>query len=319
MSRALRDALGKFVTGVTVITAHHEGCDYGVTVNSFNSVSLDPPLVLWSLARTSSSLEAFKNAEHFAVHVLAADQRDLSDRFAKSGPDKFTDFEFDRAEHGTPLVDGCSARFLCRRAFNYDGGDHEIIVGEVIDYVDSDRAPIAYHAGRYALTMAHDSGKGQPAHLTHLVQSCYFHMLTPVRDERTRLDITLHEHYLLNALRSQGTLSIDEANRIVGYSGLEIDQPVIDSLESRGLIAPSDQEAKSFSLTKVGADSVVRMISASLVMEQKLAEEFSLEERRALHTLLSRIIKLCSVAEQSHVTRHMDLLQCLLGDDGESA
>ena len=97
MSRPLRDALGKFVTGITVITAHYEGRDYGVTVNSFNSVSLDPPLVLWSLAKTSSSLDAFRKAERFAVHVLAADQRTISDRFASSGTDKFEGFEFERA------------------------------------------------------------------------------------------------------------------------------------------------------------------------------------------------------------------------------
>ena len=315
MSRPLRDALGKFVTGITVITAHYEGRDYGVTVNSFNSVSLDPPLVLWSLAKTSSSLDAFRKAERFAVHVLAADQRAISDRFASSGTDKFEGFEFERADSGTPLIDGCSARFLCRQAFNYDGGDHEIIVGEVVDYADSDRPPIAYHAGKYALTMAHEAGEFQPAHLTHLVQSCYFHMLTPVREERRRSGISLHQHYFLNALRSQKTLSVEEANQIIGYSGLEIDADVVDTLVSRSLIAADKREPSRYSLTQAGADAVLRMISASLVMEQMMADEFSREERIALDKMLSRIIALCSVEEQAQVTRHMDLLQCLVEGD----
>jgi 3-hydroxy-9,10-secoandrosta-1,3,5(10)-triene-9,17-dione monooxygenase reductase component len=303
MSKPLRDALGKFVTGITVITAHYQGRDFGVTVNSFNSVSLDPPLVLWSLAKASSSLEAFKNAERFAVHVLSADQRAISDRFAKAGHDKFNDFEFERAEHGTPLIDGCSARFLCRQAFNYDGGDHEIIVGEVVDYIDSDRAPIAFHAGKYAVTMAHDAGETRPARMTHLVQSCYFHLLTPVREERLRSGISLHGHYFMNALRSQGALSIAEANQIIGYSGLEIDLQVIDALLATTLIVATQSNPARFSLTKTGADAV---------MEQMMADEFSREERATLHKMLSRIIALCSVEKQSHVSKHMALLEGLI-------
>lgn len=312
MSRLLRDALGKFVTGVTVVTARHDGCDFGVTANSFNSVSLDPPLVLWSLARKSSSLEAFKNAECFAVHVLAADQRPLSDRFARGGADKFADLDFERSGQGTPLLEGCAARFLCRQAFNYDGGDHEIIVGEVIDYVDSNRPPIAYHAGKYALTLAHAMSEGAPRHLTHLVQSCYFHILTPVRKERSRLGISLHEHYFLNVLRSQNRLTLEEANQIVNYTGIEFDQSVVSSLVSRGQIAASADDAERFCLTSTGTEAVLRLIGASLVMEQKLADEFNPEERAALHTLLTRMIELTKSEDDELVTRHMDLMHCLL-------
>src|SRR5882672_787909 len=120
-----RRALGSFATGVTIITTRaQDGTPLGLTVNSFNSVSLNPPLVLWSLANNSMSLDAFRAAPNWAVHVLAADQEELSGRFAKRGIDKFAGLELDTGAGNIPLLRGCSARFQCRTAFQQEGGDH---------------------------------------------------------------------------------------------------------------------------------------------------------------------------------------------------
>jgi 3-hydroxy-9,10-secoandrosta-1,3,5(10)-triene-9,17-dione monooxygenase reductase component len=153
-SRALRNALGAFATGVTIVsTRNGEGQDIGITANSFNSVSLNPPMVLWSLSRTALSLPSFQQSPYFAVHVLAADQDDLSRRFATKGADKFQDIDVKRGHGNVPLIDGCTARFQCRTAFSYDAGDHIIFVGEVLAFDAYDRPPLLFHAGRYALAV----------------------------------------------------------------------------------------------------------------------------------------------------------------------
>ena len=152
--RAFRNALGAFTTGVTVVTTRDgSGRDVGLTVNSFNSVSLEPPLVLWSLARNSGSLPAFMDAEHFAVHILAADQEPMSNLFAQRGADKFAGIDVARGEGGVPLLPGCSARFRCRTAFRHEGGDHEIFVGEVLGFEAFERAPLVFHRGGYAVAV----------------------------------------------------------------------------------------------------------------------------------------------------------------------
>ena len=137
---AFRKALGSFATGVTIVTTCADGERFGVTANSFNSVSLDPPLVLWSLAKSAASHAAFAAAPGFAVHILAADQQDLSNRFARKGADKFAGLSLESGRAGVPLLAGCAARFECRTTYQYEGGDHIIFVGEVIDFSDSDKS-----------------------------------------------------------------------------------------------------------------------------------------------------------------------------------
>ena len=134
-SKQFRNALGSFTTGVTVVTTRGvEGEDVGLTANSFNSVSLDPPMVLWSLARKSSTAAAFMAAEHFAVHILASDQEHVSNQFAKRGIDRFAGLAVERGHGDVPLLAGCSARFECRTSYRHDGGDHVILVGEVVAF-----------------------------------------------------------------------------------------------------------------------------------------------------------------------------------------
>lgn len=156
---AFRNALGSFVTGVTIVTARDEaGAPFGLTANSFNSVSLDPPMVLWSLSLYSGSLPVFRNAESWAVHVLAADQQAMSDRFATPGVDKFAGLELADGPEGAPLIDGYAARFGCRARFEYEGGDHAIFLGEVVDFDQRDAEPLIYHSGRYGRVMRAPTG-----------------------------------------------------------------------------------------------------------------------------------------------------------------
>ncbi len=154
--QAFRRALGSFVTGVTVVTTlDREGRPAGLTANSFNSVSLDPPMVLWSLSLDSTSLTAFREAGWWAVHVLAADQQDLSDRFARREHDKFEGVHTTAGPDGIPLLDGSAARFICRAAFEYEGGDHAIFLGAVQAFEQTGASPLVYHQGRYGGVVPH--------------------------------------------------------------------------------------------------------------------------------------------------------------------
>lgn len=146
--RELRDALGRFATGVTVVTTMTPRGPLGITANSFSSVSLDPPLVLWSPARKSRRFPAFEAAAHFAVHVLAAGQMALAEAFSGPG-DGFAGLAFEAGLGGAPLLVGCAARFECRHAAQYHGGDHLIVVGEVLRLAQADLPPLLYHRGGY--------------------------------------------------------------------------------------------------------------------------------------------------------------------------
>ena len=146
----LRLALGRFVTGVTIVTCRDEdGAPVGLTANSFNALSLDPPLVLWSLRQASSTIAAFTNASHFAVNVLAAGQVDLSRRFARPSSAKFDAGEWTDGQGGAPLLAGCVAVFECRRRSHHAAGDHLLFIGEVERIGGSASTPLVYHAGHY--------------------------------------------------------------------------------------------------------------------------------------------------------------------------
>ena len=148
-----RRTLGCFATGITVITTVDEdGAPVGLTANSFTSLSLDPPMVLFCLDRNVQSFEAFHHNRHFAVNILCEDQREVSTRFARSGIEKWSGMEFDTWETGCPILRGCLANLECDIDTIHEGGDHVIITGEVRRVErdgDSDR-PLLYFRGGYA-------------------------------------------------------------------------------------------------------------------------------------------------------------------------
>ena len=150
-AQAFRSALGCFATGITVVTAiAPSGELLGITANSFNSVSLDPPLVLFSLHRAAYSLGAFTDGGHFAVNILSETQHELSQRFAKALIDKWSGVEYETWETGAPILKGCIAAFECRTRALYDGGDHVIFLGEVLRLrCATEGRPLLYYRGRY--------------------------------------------------------------------------------------------------------------------------------------------------------------------------
>lgn len=147
---ALRHALGRYTTGVTIVTtidAH--GHRVGLTVNSFNSLSLAPPLVLWALRTSSPSLAAFTAAPGFAVNVLAEDQMDLSRRFASHVPDKFALGSWSEGHDRLPLLAGAVAVFECERVSLQPAGDHVLFIGRVLRLAETERPPLVFRLGRY--------------------------------------------------------------------------------------------------------------------------------------------------------------------------
>ncbi|HYF17144.1 MAG TPA: flavin reductase family protein [Ramlibacter sp.] len=146
-----RSALGMFATGVTIVTATTpEGQPIGLTANSFNSVSLDPPLVLWSLARAAASLPAFSTGSHYAINILSADQRTLAEKFAIKGGDRWGGVQFTRGAGNAPLISGACATFECFNRSRYEEGDHVIFVGEVERCTWRPGAtPLLFHGGRF--------------------------------------------------------------------------------------------------------------------------------------------------------------------------
>jgi len=145
---AFRHALGAFGTGVTVVTVATPEGPVGITANSFASVSLDPPLVLWSPAKSSRRFNMFHGTLNFAIHVLGADQRDVAAGFTRSA-DGFDGLEWSPSAEGVPLISGCLARLECALHATHDGGDHKIIVGRVLRVATQDGAPLIFHGGRY--------------------------------------------------------------------------------------------------------------------------------------------------------------------------
>lgn len=149
--RLLRDALGQFVTGVTVVTTR-DATDRvaGVTANSFSAVSLEPPLVLFSLDRSSRSLDVFLAADHCAVNVLSSEQRELSLRFGRRGTDKWEDLHYERGSGGCPVLPRALAVFQCRIRERLEGGDHVIFLMDVLEFEQSDAgSPLVFYRGRY--------------------------------------------------------------------------------------------------------------------------------------------------------------------------
>ena len=146
-----RAALGMFATGVTIVTTRAaDGSLVGLTANSFNSVSLAPPLVLWSLAKTSASMPSFHEGWHYAINVLSAEQKDLAERFAAKSADRWTGVHFTPGVSGAPLLTGAAATFECFNRSRYEEGDHVIFVGEVERCTHAPGAsPLLFHGGKF--------------------------------------------------------------------------------------------------------------------------------------------------------------------------
>ena len=152
-TRPLRDALGRFTTGVTLITClDSDGSFVGLTANSFSSLSLEPPLILWSLRNASPRLGAFTAATRFAVNVLAESQVELSRRFAsRDESDRFAEGPWSLGAHGAPVLGGCVAVLECETVSHQDAGDHQLFIGRVLGFAEAPLPPLVFQAGHYRL------------------------------------------------------------------------------------------------------------------------------------------------------------------------
>lgn len=304
-TRTLRDAFGSFATGVTIVTtAVPGGVDIGLTANSFSSVSLDPPMVLWSLARTSGCIDAFRSGAHFAVHILSADQEALSARFASKGIDRFESLALDRGPDGIPMLRDCMARFACKLAYQYEGGDHVIFVGEIVDFGYSARKPLVFHGGRYGMLLpkqkapsagaAHEFGNLSPDDLLYQVSNAYLRTRQAVIDELDRHGWTAEEYAVLSIIGREDGLCMPEiVARSEKVRGQAISTVIVQTLIARGLLREGDaadqHERAGVRLTPEGRLAVMELIAIRKSSEADVQGSLDPSEVQLLKHLLARL------------------------------
>jgi len=290
-----RKALGAFTTGVTIVTTHFEKMgDVGLTANSFNSVSLDPPMVLWSLAKTAGSLQAFKNTEYFAVHILSEDQQELSNRFAQRGVDKFSNIDIQRGPENIPLIEGCAAQFTCKTAYQYEGGDHLIFVGEVVNFRRRDRSPLLFHDGEYGQINkpenTNDSNnelKAPDDALGMLLRRSYQKLIEPLLGELEKKSLSIGQHYFLALVSRSSNRTFDELQSIVSTSSGRIPLEEYKSLMNKGLIEESDNRIH---LTEQGMKIRVEIASIYQSIESDILKNFGYDKTQSLKILLNQLL-----------------------------
>ncbi|MDE1165649.1 MAG: flavin reductase [Pseudomonas sp.] len=300
-TRAFRRALGNFATGVTVVTAATaNGRKVGVTANSFNSVSLDPPLVLWSIDKRSNSHEVFEEASHFAVNVLAADQIDLSNNFARPKDDRFAEIEYQPGEGGSPVFADCAARFHCEKFQQVDGGDHWIMIGKVLAFDDFGRSPLLYHQGAYSMVLPHtrmtkrEEGQAASSHLQgRLSHNLYYLMTQALRayqasyqPRQLSTGLRTSEARMLMVLENDAGLSLCDLQREVAMPAREIEEAVAN-LKRKGLVVDTDERVR---LTAKGVDETEALWTIAREQQEKVFGEFSDEQVEAFKTVLKAVI-----------------------------
>lgn len=302
-SRALRDAFGSFATGVTIVTtAGPDGADIGLTANSFSSVSLDPPMVLWSLARTSLNMDAFRNSGHFAVHILSADQEALSSRFASKGIDRFAGLELDRGPDGVPLLPDCMARFTCKLAYQYEGGDHVIFVGEIVDFGHSARKPLVFHGGKYGMLLpkqpvasvesADEFSNLSSDDLLYQVSNAYLRTRQSVIEKLESRQWTAEEYAVLSIIGREDGLCMPEiVARSEKVRGQGISAAIVQQLIERGLLEEVDASdgRVAVRLTAEGRLSVLELIAIRKSSEADVQGKLDPSEVQLLKHLLARL------------------------------
>lgn len=299
-----RRCLSEFTTGVAVITTSVNGERYGLTSNSFTSVSLKPPLVLWSIRRESASFAAFADCSHFAVNILADDQIGLSQRFAKSGPGKFDDVEWHTGTGDAPLFPRVAATFECVHDRAHDGGDHLILVGEVVRYCRYDRPPLLFAKGRYAVSADHPgaagagAGKAEPPAdgrervLSNLMIRAYSAIAG--RLERGReaagLGLTLMQARFLRAAATSPDRTLDELmpELLLDFNA---SQSLLESVVSLGLVVVDGRGRVR--LTEAGEGRLDAVVAHARADEETMFRNIPTSDldtvRRVLNTMVQAI------------------------------
>ena len=303
--RQFRSALGAFATGVTIVTTRTgSGADVGLTANSFNSVSLEPPMVLWSLAKNAKSLPAFLESSYFAVHVLSASQEQLSHTFATRGADKFSGLTIERGRGDIPLLDGCSARFQCRTAVKYEGGDHVVFIGEVEAFDHFDRPPLVFHGGQYAAAVARpkpaaaletdepDSSFSEDF-LIFLLGRAHFQLFLGLRRDLERHGLTEWQWFVLSILGVRDNRTVAELDEILWRTGTRVTYELVASLVAAGfaqLHGSNDPHAR-VTLTEEGRRVVIELVAAAKATESHAEGSLGFAAAQLLKEALRSIIR----------------------------
>jgi flavin reductase (DIM6/NTAB) family NADH-FMN oxidoreductase RutF/DNA-binding MarR family transcriptional regulator len=297
---AFRQALGQFPTGVTVVTATHDDHPVGMTANSFSSVSLDPPLVLWSVAKSSPSHDPFVTADAFAIHFLGADHGDLAMRFGRRGSDKFADVKHAPGVTGAPLIDGLAPIFECKTWARYPGGDHTILVGEVVRFVERNHDPLVFHSGK--LSRIDSAQRRAPPladnsfarnYLAYLLARASFNVSSEFHARLKDWDLTVPEWRVLACLMDVEGLSVGElaAMALMKQPGLT---KVLDRMERDDFLkrksAPEDRRRVTLHLTAKGRTRVKPVQDAAMKHEAELLQKFSDDQRATIKYALDLLI-----------------------------
>ena len=302
--RQFRSALGAFATGVTIVTTRtRSGVDVGLTANSFNAVSLDPPMVLWSLAKSSKSLPAFLESGYFAVHVLAASQEALSHTFATRGAEKFAGLNLERGQGDIPLLDGCSARFQCRTAVKYEGGDHLVFIGEVEAFDHFDRPPLVFHGGQYAAAVA--KPRATPAleaadpdssfsedFLIFLVARAHFQLFLGLKRDLERHGLTEWQWFVLSILGVRDNRTVADLDRMLWRTGTRVTYELAAGLVAAGLaqLHGSNDPSARVTLAEAGRRVVIELVAAAKATESHAERSLGFDEAQLLKQALRSII-----------------------------
>lgn len=304
--KEFRLALSTFTTGVTIITTRTESGDpIGITANSFNSVSLDPPMVLWSLDKAALSLPAFMENTHWNVHILSTKQEALSGRFASRGEDKFRGLELDQGINDIPLMQDCTARFSCKTAFTYEGGDHVIFVGEVVNFDRTELPPLAFQSGQYALAARKPregvqlSASPPPPEcsytedlLGYLAGRAHFQLVSALKNTLDSQQLDERLFFILSVLSIQEHLTLEEINRYVDYTGTAVSLVEMQNLEERRYISSTPCEGvNQYRLTATGREVSLKQIAVAKAVEEKVIKQLGAGDAEALKILFKRLIK----------------------------
>lgn len=303
--RVFRRALGNFATGVTIITARSpSGEQVGVTANSFNSVSLDPPLILWSIDKRSGSHAVFEAASHFAVHILAADQIELSNHFARPQEDKFAGVSYESGMGGAPLFADCAARFQCESHQQVDGGDHWILIGKVVAFDDLGRSPLLYHQGAYSMVLPHPRAPRKPApdaaaapamHGRLMSSNLYYLMIQAVNayqasytPKQLSTGLRTSEARMLMVLEDSGAqLDLVALQREVAMPTREIEE-ALANLQQKGLVT---ETAAGHELTEAGRAQTEALWEISRRQQEAVFAGVSAEDIETFRKVLKVVME----------------------------
>ncbi len=300
--RAFRNALGQFATGVTIVTAcGSNGERVGATVSSFNSVSLDPPLVLWSLNRTAYSRAAFESSTHFAVHVLTLEQKDLAQRFATRGAAKFEGLPCGAGLGEVPLLEDCATCFECETRHRYDGGDHVIFVGEVKRFKHVKGQPLVFHSGAFAEARSlvagsidgdidASTGRFGPDFLCYLLTRAHFQAYHPLAAEFARVGITETEYFVLSMLCIRDGLTYAGLVEILAHTGRAPTRQDIANMAAKQLVALEEGADGLVRITDEGRRTYVVVLAVDGRIASKALTGFSPRETAELAGYLRRVI-----------------------------